>query len=144
MVTKEAYKDDVLMSVRAPVGPVNFSVEKICIGRGLAAIRPSKSINKDFLFNFLLKLEKEIIGSEGAVFNSISKGQIEEITLPLPTTLEQERIVSVIDKLSTETKKIESIYQQKLTDLEQLQKSILYKAFNGKLTEKELEVKNGQ
>ncbi len=38
-ITKVALKDDILMSVRAPVGPVNFATEKICIGRGLAAIR---------------------------------------------------------------------------------------------------------
>jgi type I restriction enzyme S subunit len=38
-VTKEALKDDILISVRAPVGPINYSTQKICIGRGLAAIR---------------------------------------------------------------------------------------------------------
>ncbi len=38
-VTKVALEGDVLMSVRAPVGPVNFATEKACIGRGLAAIR---------------------------------------------------------------------------------------------------------
>ena len=41
-VTKEAEANDILMSVRAPVGPINLSTQKICIGRGLAAIRASK------------------------------------------------------------------------------------------------------
>ena len=49
-VTKEAIDGDILMSVRAPVGPINFSTQKICIGRGLASIRPSTKLNKDFLF----------------------------------------------------------------------------------------------
>ena len=75
------------MSVRAPVGPVNFATEKICIGRGLTAIRASKLIDKEFLFNFLLKHKKEIVGNAGAVFNSINKTQIENILIPLPCLL---------------------------------------------------------
>ena len=48
ITTKEAIEGDILMSVRAPVGPINFCTQKICIGRGLAAIRASKFIEKDF------------------------------------------------------------------------------------------------
>jgi type I restriction enzyme S subunit len=97
-VTKEANKDDILMSVRAPVGPVNFSTQTICIGRGLAAIRAGSRIDKDYLFNFLIKHESEITGNTGAVFNSINKSQIESIQVPLPPLPEQKRLVSILDK----------------------------------------------
>ncbi len=97
-ITKEAEKDDILMSVRAPVGPINFSTQKICIGRGLAAIRAGKLIHKDFLYNFLLKHESEITGNSGAVFDSINKSQIEEIQISIPPLAEQQRIVSVLDE----------------------------------------------
>ena len=97
-VTKEARKGDILMSVRAPVGPVNFSTEKICIGRGLASIRATKLIDKEFLFNFLIKHENEIVGNTGAVFNSINKSQIENIAIPLPPLPEQQRIVAILDE----------------------------------------------
>ncbi len=53
-ITKEAQQGDILMSVRAPVGPVNFATRRACIGRGLAAIRATQLIEKEFLFNFLL------------------------------------------------------------------------------------------
>ena len=53
-VTKEAIEGDVLMSVRAPVGPVNFATQKCCIGRGLASIRVKEKFDKDFLFLFFL------------------------------------------------------------------------------------------
>ncbi|HKK81956.1 MAG TPA: restriction endonuclease subunit S, partial [Prolixibacteraceae bacterium] len=56
-ITKEAVSGDILMSVRAPVGPVNFATQHICIGRGLAAIRAKKNIDKDYLFYFFLKHE---------------------------------------------------------------------------------------
>ncbi len=132
-VTKEALSGDILMSVRAPVGPVNFTNEKICIGRGLAAIRVSNFIDKDYLFYYLLKYENEIIGNEGAVFNSINKTQIENLQIPLPPLLKQKRIVAKLNALSAETKRLEKIYQQKVADLEELTKSILQKAFDGEL-----------
>lgn len=83
-ITKEAIENDILMSVRAPVGPVNFSTQKICIGRGLAAIRANSQLDKNFLFNFLIKHENEITGNTGAVFNSINKSQIEAIQIHAP------------------------------------------------------------
>ena len=51
--TKLGRNGDILMSVRAPVGPVNFATQDICIGRGLAAIRCSIDLNQDFLFHQL-------------------------------------------------------------------------------------------
>ena len=98
-ITKEAQKDDILMSVRAPVGPINYATEKICIGRGLAAIRATEKIDKDFLFNFLKNHESEIVGNEGAVFNSINKTQIENISVPLPPLSEQNRIVKILNEV---------------------------------------------
>ncbi len=66
-ITKVALEGDVLMSVRAPVGPVNFATEKSCIGRGLAAIRSGSVLDRNFLFYFLLSKQDEISGTEGAV-----------------------------------------------------------------------------
>jgi len=96
-VTKEAIEGDILMSVRAPVGPVNFATQHICIGRGLAAIRPKETIHKKFLFYLLRSKEGSIKGNGGAVFDSISKTQIEEIKIPLPTLFIQEEIVTEIE-----------------------------------------------
>lgn len=98
-ITKEAAEGDVLMSVRAPVGPVNFSTQKICIGRGLAAIRATKNIDAEFLFNFLVKHESEIVGNVGAVFASITKRQIENLSIPFPPLPEQQRIVAILDEV---------------------------------------------
>lgn len=47
--------------------------------------------------------------------------------------LEQEVIVAKLDSLSAETKKLEAIYKQKLTNLDEFRKSILKKAFSGEL-----------
>ncbi|HOB51123.1 MAG TPA: restriction endonuclease subunit S [Acidobacteriota bacterium] len=96
--TKIAKQGDILMSVRAPVGPVNFSTEEICIGRGLAAIRCGTQLNRDFLFYQLLHLQPEIAGKEGAVFASINKSEIEALPLAFTPLPEQQRIVGVLDE----------------------------------------------
>lgn len=97
-ITKEAFKGDVLMSVRAPVGPINFATEHICIGRGLAAIRAGTELDKDFLYYGLLSKQHEIGGNAGAVFPSINKRQIESISFPFVSLPEQKRIVAILDK----------------------------------------------
>ncbi len=97
-ITKEAIAGDILMSVRAPVGPINFSTDRVCIGRGLAAIRAGSRVNKDFLFYLLLSKQSEITGNKGAVFDSINKNQIEQIRYFLPPIPEQKRIVGILDE----------------------------------------------
>lgn len=133
-ITKVALANDILMSVRAPVGPVNIALEKICIGRGLAAIRPSKNLIRDFLFYFFIHYQKKLIGNTGAVFDSINKTQIENILFPLPPFNEQQRVVDIINRLEKQTRNLELKYQNKLALLFELKQSILQKAFEGELT----------
>jgi len=97
-ITKVALEGDVLMSVRAPVGPVNFATEKSCIGRGLAAIRSGSVLDRNFLFYFLLSKQDEISGTEGAVFASINKADIQAIEIAFPRRAEQRRIVGFLDE----------------------------------------------
>jgi type I restriction enzyme S subunit len=96
--TKIAREGDILISVRAPVGPVNFATEEVCIGRGLAAIRSRKELDRDFLFYQLLHLQPEIAGKEGAVFASINKSEIEALPIAVASLVEQQRIVGVLDE----------------------------------------------
>lgn len=77
-----AEKNDILMSVRAPVGDVNIATEKCCIGRGLASIRPLDG-ESTFLF-YALKLKKAEIASKGngSTFKAINKETVHSITIP--------------------------------------------------------------
>jgi type I restriction enzyme S subunit len=96
--TKIAQKGDILISVRAPVGPVNFATDEICIGRGLAAIRSRGGVNSEFLFYQLLHLQPEIAGKEGAVFASINKSEIAALPIVFAPLPEQQRIVGILDE----------------------------------------------
>ena len=97
-VTKIAEEGDILMSVRAPVGPVNFATERICIGRGLAAIRCGEELDREFLYYQLLYLQPEIQGRDGAVFASINKTEIGELPLVYMPLAEQRLIVGILDE----------------------------------------------
>ena len=50
-----------------------------------------------------------------------------------PSLTEQQTLVEKLDALSTETKRLETLYQQKLKDMEEFKKAVLAKAFNGEL-----------
>lgn len=93
--TKEAIKNDILMSVRAPVGDVNINpFEKVCIGRGLAAIRVDKMIFQPYLFEFIIQNKILFKGNQGMVFESISRNDLLEVKIPLPPLSVQQKIVS--------------------------------------------------
>ena len=95
---KFAEPDDILMSVRAPVGPINLTTERVCIGRGLAAIQPYRDrLLTEYAFYVLRNMESEITGSTGAAFASINKGEIGKLKIPLPPLSIQQEIVAEIE-----------------------------------------------
>jgi len=89
---------DILMSVRAPVGPVNICTTRICIGRGLAAITPDpERLLSLFAFYVLRSIESSIKGTPGATFACISRDGIQQIQIPLPPLDVQREIVAEIE-----------------------------------------------
>lgn len=105
-ITKESLKGDVLITVRAPVGPVNINpFERICIGRGLNAMRVSDKILNVYLFYYLKSNQEQITGNEGAIFQSISRDQVLTLKIPLPPLDIQQKIVSEIEVLEAKEKK---------------------------------------
>ena len=97
------------------------------------AIIPSKQINNDYFFHWFQLFDLNTI-SNGSNIPQINNYSFDEVYISYPMSLtEQQAIVEKLDALSAETKQLEVIYQQKLTELENLKKSILQKAFNGEL-----------
>lgn len=97
------------------------------------AIIPGKKIDKNYLFFWFQLIDLNDI-SNGTSIPQINNYSFDEVYIPYPKSLpEQQRIVFKLDAISAETKKLESIYQQKLAALEELKKSILQKTFNGEL-----------
>lgn len=97
------------------------------------ALVPYKFINSDYLFHWFKQINL-IKLSNGTSIPQINNYSFDNVFITYPTSLsKQKEIVDKLDTLLAETNKLESIYQQKLNDLEELKKSILQKAFNGEL-----------
>jgi type I restriction enzyme, S subunit len=95
---KISLPDDILISVRAPVGPTNLNNVKACIGRGLSAIRCKERINNEYLLYFLRCNEKEIADKgTGSTFKAITQKHLKELKIPLPSLGVQRRIAGILD-----------------------------------------------
>lgn len=126
MPLKVARKNDILLSVRAPVGPVNLCNTDSCIGRGLTAIRAKSETNYLFLYYYLIYIRPQIesLGT-GSTFQAINKSKIENLEIPLPPLSEQKKIAAV---LSTVQKAIE-IESKLIERTKELKKSTMHKLF---------------
>lgn len=87
---------DILLSVRAPVGEVNVAPERLCIGRGLAGLRPTDG-DHDFLYYALGGLAQVFARlSQGSTFDAINSKDLRSISLTVPSLDEQRRIAEVL------------------------------------------------
>ncbi|RHG51912.1 restriction endonuclease subunit S [Bacteroides caccae] len=91
--------NSVLLCVRAPVGVVNITKTRICIGRGLCSLSPFEG-NSDFYFYLLQTLQDSFENqSTGTTFKAISGEIIKNEKIILPPLAEQKRIVHKIEEL---------------------------------------------
>jgi type I restriction enzyme S subunit len=121
------------------VAVVPDNIKKGIINQALLKLTPKKKIKVHFLKYWLRSsiFQKIIFEYSGgaAIPNVPSAKILKEIVIPYPRIEEQEHFIAKIEIILAETKQLEVIYQQKLTQLEDLKKSILQKAFNGNLKE---------
>ena len=91
--------NDILISVRAPVGPTNLAPIKSAIGRGLAAIRCKENTDVKYLLYFLRYNEPRLAQlGKGSTFEAIGRDELEDIRVPLPPLPEQQRIAAILDR----------------------------------------------
>ena len=132
---KIAEKEDVLVSVRAPVGPTNLAPYECAIGRGLAALRPlGNSDTKYFLY--LIRRYKNNLAAlgTGTTFEAISGDTLKNFMVPIAPPEQQKRIVAKIEELFSHIDAgIEALKKAKQL-LKQYRQSVLKAAVTGELT----------
>ena len=128
-VTKECFKGDILLSVRAPVGTVARSDHHACIGRGIASIRAKKLTSQVFLYNWLLAYEgKWIRLSQGSTFEALNRNDLTSLHLTIPSYEEQQKIAQVLTAADREVE----VLQQNLTCLKHEKKALMQQLLTGK------------
>ena len=125
-----AKQNDILMSVRAPVGDFNVAYDDCCIGRGLCAIRSKDNFQSFILYTLWSVQNKlDVFNGEGTVFGSINKDSLNnlEIIVPDTRTIQKfENLCSPMDNL------IRKNYEEN-TRLAQLRDILLPKLMSGEI-----------
>lgn len=124
--TKIASENDILISVRAPIGALNYAKESCCIGRGLAALTPNKSkVSPAFIF-WLLKSKNEELNSKGtgSTFKAIGRKVLEETLIPNISLGEQivcakalEKIYYIMQTCQQQLQKLDDLVKARFVEL---------------------------
>lgn len=129
--TKIAEKDDILLSVRAPVGPTNLAPCKVCIGRGLTAIRPSEVLLTRYVLLFFRYFEAQLASKgTGTTFKAITQDVVKNLEIPIPPLPEQERIVARIEELFSQLDAGVETLKKTKAQLAVYRQAVLKEAFN--------------
>ena len=132
-----AQSNDVLMSVRAPVGDLNVAYEPCCIGRGLGAIR-SKDNHQSFVLYtvFSLREKLDMFNGEGTVFGSINRDALNSMPIIIPTKGEMDRFEEIVAPMDAA---IRNNYEE-ICRLEAIRDSLLPRLMSGELDVSDLDL----
>ncbi len=128
---KIAEPNDILISVRAPVGDVNVAPYKLCIGRGLAAIRFNLNRTSHWFYFYYFQKIKNFLENlgKGSTFKAITKEDLENLKVPYPPLSEQQKIAEI---LLTFDKKLE-IERKEKAKLERIKQGLMDMLLTGKI-----------
>lgn len=121
-----ADENDILFSVRAPIGSMNIANLQCCIGRGLCSLRICKPNLQQYLFYALTVTKSKIIEKgTGSTFKAVGKDVLFKHCIPLPPLEEQQRIVAELDRINA----VMEDCRQLLRTLDTLAQSLFYDSF---------------
>ncbi|TAM29996.1 MAG: restriction endonuclease subunit S [Rhodanobacter sp.] len=95
---------------------------------------PNQLLYRYLYFQLVRSLKHFKEASVGAGTKFLKLGMINGLKISVPTAVQQERVVTMLDTLLEKTQRLEALYDQKLADLANLRQSLLQKAFSGELT----------
>jgi type I restriction enzyme S subunit len=133
-VTKLARPGDILFCVRgSTTGRMNFADQEYCIGRGIAAIRPSQDYEISFLYYTLLIIVEKLFAiakSSGTTFPNVNRDELKKKAILYPEDL------SVRNEIAGYFCSIDKLIDgkiMKISKLEKLKKSLMQKLLTGQV-----------
>ncbi len=131
------HQGDVLLAMIGTIGnPTVVEIEPNFAIKNVALLKVPQTQNSYFLQYYLstpLVIAKMQSEAKGTTQKFVGLGYLRAFPISIPALAEQQMIVEKLDALRTESERLESIYRQKLTALDDLKKSLLHQAFNGQL-----------
>ena len=130
--TKIAEANDILLSVRAPIGALNITKERCCIGRGLAALTPIPEKCSLMYLYYALKSKVKILEQQGtgSTFKAVGKDKVSALQIPIYAIEEQDCISDILTCVDAG---IEKAHRQ-LAELDTLVKSRFIEMFGDPVT----------
>ena len=132
-----AKTNDVLMSVRAPVGDLNVAYEDCCIGRGLGAIHSNDGHQSFVLYTmFALRDQLDVFNGEGTVFGSINRDALNSIPISIPPHEDVDKFEAIVSPMDAT---IRNNYEESVR-LQLMRDSMLPKRMSGELDGSDLDL----
>lgn len=129
--TKIVEAGTLLISVRAPIGALNFAKERSCIGRGLAGITPQNGVRLKYIYYCLKGKNKELNAKgTGSTFKAIAKSALGETSVKIVSEEDQLKIIQTLDRVSS----VIEARKQQLTELDNLIKARFVELFGDPVT----------
>lgn len=111
--TKLCQKNEIILTVRAPVGAVAISTTIGCIGRGVCTIKPIEESNSRYVYQYLISLESKWTNLEqGSTFTAVNGSDIRSLKIPLPPLPEQKKIAEILTTVDDKIEAIEARIKQ--------------------------------
>ena len=125
--------NNIIFSKRAPIGAVAINNSELCTNQGcLACIAKEDLAVKYFYYVMSVFTEQyEFLGT-GTTFKEISLNDFKDFLLPYPHIQEQIQIADYLDKECANIDSLITIKQQKIEELKEYKKSLIYEYVTGK------------
>jgi type I restriction enzyme, S subunit len=129
-------KGTICITIAANIAETGILGFDACFPDSIIGIVVDDKITSNNFVEYLLQSVKARIKAkgQGSAQDNINLATFENERFPFPSLEQQKNLVSKLNKLSSETQHLESIYRQKIAALNELKQSILQKAFTGELT----------
>ncbi|WP_313360763.1 restriction endonuclease subunit S, partial [Empedobacter sp.] len=132
-ITKTCEKDELIFTVRAPVGEMGIASYVSCLGRGVCSIKHSNSDSLNYI-KFYLESYKDNWSklSQGSTFEAISGNELKQFSFPLPPLPEQQKIAEVLSTWDKAIQDTDAIIKK----LEDRNKALAFSLLRGKMVSK--------
>ena len=127
---KHANPDDILLSVRAPVGAINIADQEYGIGRGLCAIRPRTHQLKRHYAKYLLEVvrtELHIVAT-GSTYDAVTVDEVSNLTCVVPPLAEQAQIANFLDQKTEQIDELIHIKERRIELLQEQRTALINQA----------------